>query len=156
MMNPDTTVLIAEDDDGHAALIEKNLRRAGMEKPCHRLRDGQEALDYFLGSGNVQPGKTLHRYLLFLDINLPRVNGIEVLRVMKEHEVLKRVPVLMLSTTDDPQEVEACHSIGCNFYLTKPTEPEIFAQAITRLGSFLEIVTVPTIRLRAHSTISLN
>ena len=52
-MNPDTTVLIAEDDDGHAALIEKNLRRAGMEKPFHRLRDGQETLDYFLGSGNV-------------------------------------------------------------------------------------------------------
>ena len=52
-MNPDTTVLIAEDDDGHAALIEKNLRRAGMEKPCHRLRDGQETLDYFLGSANV-------------------------------------------------------------------------------------------------------
>ena len=155
-MNPDTTVLIAEDDDGHAALIEKNLRRAGMEKPCHRLRDGQETLDYFLGSGNVQLEKTLNRYLLFLDINLPRVNGIEVLRVMKEHEVLKRVPVLMLSTTDDPQEVEACHSIGCNFYLTKPTGPETFTQAITCLSSFLDIVTVPTIRLSSHSTISLN
>ena len=155
-MNPDTTVLIAEDNDGHAALIEKNLRRAGIEKPCHRLRDGQETLEFFLGSGNVQPGKTLHRYLLLLDINLPRVNGIEVLRVMKEHEVLKRVPVLMLSTTDDPQEVEACHSIGCNFYLTKPTEPETFAQAIIRLGAFLDIVTVPTIRLGSHSTISLN
>jgi DNA-binding NarL/FixJ family response regulator len=90
------------------------------------------------------------------DINLPRVNGIEVLRVMKEHEMLKRVPVLMLSTTDDPQEVEACHSIGCNFYLTKPTEPETFAQAIIRLGAFLDIVTVPTIRLGSHSTISLN
>ena len=155
-MNPDTTILIAEDDDGHAALIEKNLRRAGLEKPCHRLRDGQEALDYFQGFGNVQSGKTLHRYLLLLDINLPRINGIEVLRAIKEHKVLKRVPVLMLSTTDDPQEVEACHSIGCNFYLTKPTEPETFAQAIIRLGAFLDIVTVPTIRLGSHSTMSLN
>lgn len=156
MINPDTTVLIAEDDDGHAALIEKNLRRAGMEKPCHRLRDGQETLDYFLGSGNVQKAKMGNRYLLLLDINLPRVNGIEVLRVLKEHEVLKKIPVLMLSTTDNPQEVEACHSIGCNFYLTKPTEPETFAQAIIRLGSFLDIVTVPTIRLPSHTTISLN
>ena len=155
-MNPETTILIAEDDDGHAALIEKNLRRAGMEKPCHRLRDGQETLEYFLGSGNMQQGKTWGRYLLLLDINLPRVNGIEVLRAMKEHEVLKRVPVLMLSTTDDPQEIETCHSIGCNFYLTKPTEPEIFAEAINRLGSFLDIVTVPTIRLSSLSTISLN
>ena len=155
-MNPDTTILIAEDDDGHAVLIEKNLRRAGMERPCHRLRDGQETLEYFLGSGHTQQGKMSGRYLLLLDINLPRVNGIEVLRAMKEHEVLKRVPVLMLSTTDDPQEVETCHSIGCNFYLTKPTDPEAFAEVINRLGSFLDIVTVPTIRLSSLSSISLN
>ena len=155
-MNPDTTVLIAEDDDGHAALIEKNLRRAGMEKPCHRLRDGQEALDYFLGHGNVQQGKAAHNCLLLLDINLPRVDGIEVLRTMKEHEALKKIPVLMLSTTDDPQEVEACHSLGCNFYLTKPTDPEAFAQAIICLGSFLDSVTVPTVRLSAPSSISMN
>ena len=153
-MNPDTTVLIAEDDDGHAALIEKNLRRAGMEKPCHRLHDGQEALEYFFGSANEPQGKAAHRYLLILDINLPRVNGIDVLRKMKAHEVLKRVPVLMLSTTDNPQEVEACHAIGCNFYLTKPTEPEAFAQAINCLGSFLDIVTVPSIRLNSPATIS--
>lgn len=155
-MNPDTTVLIAEDDDGHAALIEKNLRRAGLEKPCHRLRDGQETLDYFLGPDTMQQGKMGHRYLLILDINLPRINGIEVLRRMKEHEVLKRVPVLMLSTTDNPQEVDACHSLGCNFYLTKPTEAEAFAQAIICLGSFFDIVSVPTIRLCSPSIISLN
>ena len=155
-MNPDTTVVIAEDDDGHAALIEKNLRRAGLEKPCHRLRDGQEALEYFLGSDTMEQRKTGHRYLLILDINLPRVNGIDVLRRMKEHDVFKRVPVLMLSTTDDPHEVEACHSFGCNFYLTKPTDPESFAQAITCLGSFLDIVTVPIVRLNSPSSVSLN
>ncbi len=155
-MNPDTTLLIAEDDDGHAALIEKNLRRAGLEKPCHRLRDGQETLDFFLKSDNMVQGKIGHRYLLILDINLPRVNGIEVLRMMKEHEVLKRVPVLMLSTTDDPQEVEACHSLGCNFYLTKPIEPEAFKEAISCLGSFLNFVTVPAIRLVAPSVTALN
>ena len=141
---------------GTAALIEKNLRRAGMEKPCHRLRDGQETLEYFLGPTNEHQGKAGHRYLLLLDINLPRVNGIEVLRTMKAHEVLKRVPVLMLSTTDNPQEVEACHSIGCNFYLTKPTEPETFAQAINCLGSFLDFITIPSIRLKSPSTVSSN
>ena len=155
-MNPDTMVLIAEDDDGHAALIEKNLRRAGMEKPCHRLRDGQETLDYFLGPDTLQQAKTAHRFLLILDINLPRINGIEVLRRMKDHDVLKRVPVLMLSTTDNPQEVDECHALGCNFYLTKPIEAETFAQAIIRLGFFLDIVTVPIIRLSSPSTISLN
>lgn len=155
-MNPDTLVLIAEDDDGHAALIERNLRRGGMERPSHRFRDGQETVDFFFGSGRPQPARGWHRYLLLLDINLPGINGIEVLRRMKEHDVVKRVPVLMLSTTDDPKEVEACHAIGCNFYLIKPTEPEAFVQVITRLGSFLDVVTVPGIRLGSLSGISLN
>ena len=155
-MNPDTMVLIAEDDDGHAALIERNLRRGGMERPSSRLRDGQETVDFFFGSGQYQSAKGWQRYLLLLDINLPRINGIEVLRKMKEHHVLKQVPVIMLSTTDDPKEVEACHSIGCNFYLIKPVEPDAFAQVITRLGSFLDLITVPGIRLASLSGISLN
>ena len=155
-MNPDTIVLIAEDDDGHASLIEKNLRRGGMARSCHRFRDGQETLDFFLGPGQNRPGKGSHRYLLLLDINLPMVNGIEVLRRLKEHDVLKQIPVFMLSTTDDPKEVEICHSIGCNFYLTKPTEPAAFAQVIACLGSFLDLATVPDIRLGSLSGISLN
>jgi CheY-like chemotaxis protein len=155
-MHPDTMVLIAEDDDGHAALIEKNLRRSGMARPCHRLRDGQEALDFFFGSGQNRPVKGWHWYLVLLDINLPGINGIEVLRKMKEHDVLKQVPVLMLSTTDDPKEVEICHSLGCNFYLTKPTEPDAFAQVLVRLGSFLDVVTVPGIRLGPSSGSSQN
>ena len=155
-MSPEITILIAEDDDAHAALIEKNLRRSGMEKPCHRLRDGQATLDFLMGSENGQREKGSYRYLLLLDINLPKVNGIDVLRRIKEHEELKKIPVLMLSTTDDPKEVETCHDIGCNFYLTKPTEPETFAQMIISLGSFLDILTVPTLRHGSPSGISLN
>jgi CheY-like chemotaxis protein len=155
-MSPDTMVLIAEDDDGHAALIEKHLRRGGMERPSHRLRDGQETLDFFFGSGMNLPGMRCHGYLLLLDINLPRINGIEVLRKMKQHTILKQVPILMLSTTDDPKEVEVCHSLGCNFYLTKPTEADAFAQVIAHLGSLLDVVTVPGIYLRSPSGISLN
>lgn len=155
-MNPDTIVLIAEDDDGHAALIEKHLRRTGIRMSCHRLKDGQETLEFLSGSGKNQSGKEWHRYLLLLDINLPRINGIEVLRRMKEHDLLKQVPILMLSTTDDPREVGICHSLGCNFYLTKPTEPEAFAEVIARLGSFLDVVTVPGIRLSLPTGISLN
>ncbi|MEE8126653.1 MAG: response regulator [Nitrospirales bacterium] len=155
-MNAEITILIAEDDDGHAALIERNLRRGGMEKPCQRLRDGQETLDFLLGSEKGQQVKGSYRYLLLLDINLPKVNGIDVLKRIKEHEVLKKVPVLMLSTTDDPKEVETCHAIGCNFYLTKPTEPETFNQMIIRLGSFLDIVTVPIIRFGTPTNVSLN
>jgi len=94
--------------------------------------------------------------VLLLDINLPKVNGIEVLRKIKEHDMLKQVPVLMLATTDNPQEVETCYAMGWNVYLTKPPEPEIFAQVISSLGSCLNVVTVPTVRLGLHPTLYLN
>ncbi len=155
-MNPDPIILIAEDDDGHAMLIEKNLRRGGMEKACQRLRDGKETLDFFLGPVQGDQGKIWHRYVLLLDINLPKVTGIEVLRKIKEHDVLKKVPVLILSTTDNPKEIETCYAMGCNAYLTKPTEPEVFAQVISRLGSFLDVVTVPTVRLGPYPNLNLN
>ncbi len=155
-MEPDTVILIAEDDDGHAALIEKHLRRGGMEKPCQRFRDGQEIVEWFLQSQPTPQLEGRHRFVLVLDINLPRVNGIDVLRKMKTHDVLKKIPVIMLSTTDNPQEVEACYDLGCNVYLTKPTESEAFAQVISRLGSFLDIVTVPTIHFDFSEDLSLN
>ncbi len=149
-MNPDTIVLIAEDDDGHAALIEKHLRRGGLGKPCQRLRDGQETLDFFFGSKAQGLLSGRHRLVLVLDINLPRVNGIEVLRRIKGHEILRKVPVLMLSTTDNPREVETCYDVGCNLYLTKPTDSETFTQVISRLGSFLDVVTVPSVHLESY------
>ena len=148
-MSPDMIVLIAEDDDGHAALIEKHLRRGGLVKPCRRLRDGQETLEFFFGPQTQESLAGWHQLVLVLDINLPRVNGIEVLRRMKEHEMFKKVPVFMLSTTDNPREIETCYAMGCNLYLTKPTDSEAFALVISRLGSFLDVVTVPSVHLES-------
>lgn len=155
-MEPDTIILIAEDDDGHAALIEKHLRRGGMEKPCQRFRDGQEIVEVFFQSQPTPQVEGRHRFVLVLDINLPRVSGMDVLRKMKTHALLKNIPIIMLSTTDNPREIQACYDLGCNVYLTKPTESETFAQVISRLGSFLDMVAVPTINLDFSQHVSLN
>ena len=144
-MNQEATILIAEDDDGHAALIERNLLRSGMTGKCLRLRDGQETLDFlFRRGGGVIRGLRCP-YVLILDINLPKVSGIEVLRQMKEHEELRKIPVTILSTTDDPHDVEQCHALGCSYYITKPTEPEVFVNVITRLAQLFDIVKIPSI-----------
>lgn len=130
------TVLIAEDDEGHAVLIREHLQDAGVTNPTVRFKDGQEVLDYFGG-----PGRHV-RNLLLLDINMPRVGGLEVLRRLKADPATRRTPVIMLTTTDDPREVAVCYDAGCSFYITKPRSFEAFAEALTRLGRFLPVIQV--------------
>lgn len=141
----EVSILIAEDDAGHARLIEKNLARAGLHNPIQRFQNGQEILDFLF-----QRGPEPHRipdasYLLLLDIRMPKVDGVEVLRQVKEDPLLRRLPVIMLTTTEDPREVERCHSTGCNNYIVKPVDYDKFAEAIEQLGLFVSLVQVPEI-----------
>jgi CheY-like chemotaxis protein len=135
-------IILAEDDDGHAALVERNLRRAGLVNGFARLRDGQEAMDYFAGP-EFSPEAGGATCVLLLDINMPRVDGVEVLRRLKAEARTSMVPVIMLTTTDDPREVERCYQLGCNVYITKPVEYDNFVEAIKRLGLFLQVVKLP-------------
>jgi CheY-like chemotaxis protein len=131
-------ILLAEDDDGHARLIERNLRRAGVINPIIRVADGQAVLDYIYRSQSDLP------LLLLLDINLPQVDGIEVLRRLKSDPRSSKLPVIMLTTTDDPRDIDRCYELGCSVYITKPVRYEKFVEAIQRLGMFLEIVKLPS------------
>ena len=140
MTHEPLTILLAEDDDGHARLIERNLQRAGFVNRVVRAKDGQEALDVVRGGGSLPPDT---QFLLLLDINMPRVDGLEVLRQLKADARTARIPVIMLTTTDDPREVERCYQLGCSVYITKPVRYEDFVEALNRLGMFLEIVKLP-------------
>ena len=136
------TIVLAEDDDGHAQLIAEHFTEAGITNPLLRLRDGNEALDFFFHTGagpRSEPGKC---YLLLLDIKMPGADGIEVLKRLKADERLKKLPVIMLTTTDDPRDIETCYVAGCNSYLTKPVVFSQFAEVIRRLGLFISIVKV--------------
>ncbi len=133
------TIILVEDDDGHATLIERNLRRAGLRNGIKRLRDGQEALDYFFNHGCPD----LNACLVLLDIKMPRVDGIQVLQRLRADPRTENVPIIMLTTTDDPREIERCYQIGCNVYITKPVEYDAFAEAIRRLGLFVQVVKLP-------------
>ena len=143
-MSPEPlTIVLAEDDDGHANLIHRNLERAGLTNGFIRVRDGQEALDLLRGEGEHAGREIRGDYLLLLDINMPRVDGVEVLRQVKADPRLATTPVIMLTTTDDPREVERCYKLGCNVYITKPVAYEQFVEAIRQLGLFLQVVKVP-------------
>lgn len=143
-MNQKTnTILLVEDDDGHAKLVEINLKRAGVANPIIRAKDGVEALDYVLSRGSYADQPSPHILLILLDINMPRMDGVETLRQIKSNESLKNIPVIMLTTTDDPREVERCYELNCNIYITKPVEYDQFAEAIRRLGLFLQVIAMP-------------
>jgi CheY-like chemotaxis protein len=138
------TIVLAEDDDGHATLVQRNLERAGFANGFHRLKDGQEALDFLRGEGGYAGRPPADdTILLLLDIKMPRVDGVEVLRQLKADPRTATMPVIMLTTTDDPREVQRCYQLGCNVYITKPVEYPAFVEAIHRLGLFLQVVKMP-------------
>lgn len=148
-MTQEVVILVADDDNGHARLIEKNLQRAGLHNPVVRFENGQDVLDFLFAGGEGARRKPDVPYLLLLDIRMPKVDGIEVLRQIKADPDLRKVHVSMLTTTDDPREVSRCHDLGCNNYLVKPVDYEKFAEAIKQLGMFISLVQVPEINSRA-------
>lgn len=136
-------VLLVEDDPGHALLIQKNLRRAGLAPSIVVLDNGRKAADYLLKEGDYAPSGHLLPPFVLLDLDLPVLNGLQVLKIMKSDERTKRIPVIMLTSTDNPREIAQCYELGCNLYVTKPVEYDRFSDAIQRLGTFLSIVKTP-------------
>lgn len=146
-MNQLPTILIVEDDEGHAILIRENLEAAGLRNPLRHFRDGQAVLDFFFdSSGRVIRGHE-GSFLVLLDVRMPKVDGIEVLRRLKSEPLLRKLPVIMLTTTDDSREVERCHELGCNVYIQKPVDYDRFSEAIRRLGLFVNLLLVPPVAL---------
>lgn len=144
-MNHEVVILVADDDDGHAGLICKNLTRAGITNDIIRFRDGQETVDFLFRRGEGPHRKPGVPYILLLDIRMPKLNGTDVLKAVKGHDELKKMPVIMITTTDNPREVALCHSLGCSCYVTKPVAYDAFVNAIRQMGLFFTIVEVPKI-----------
>ena len=141
-----TPVVIAmvEDDEGHARLIEKNLRRAGVDNEIVPLRDGASAVEFLFGPDGTGAINKARPLLILLDLNLPDMSGIDILKRVKENKHLSVTPVVVLTTTDDKIEIQRCYDLGCNVYVTKPVDYEKFANAIRQLGLFVSVMQVPT------------
>jgi CheY-like chemotaxis protein len=134
---------LVEDDPGHTRLIEKNLRRSGISNEITTVTDGQQALDYLNGEGDHAGTKPSSPLLVLLDLNMPVLDGYQVLKRMKANADTRRIPVIILTTTDDEREVSRCYDLGCSVYITKPVDYAEFSEAIRRIGLFLSVVTVP-------------
>ncbi|MEZ4667647.1 MAG: response regulator [Anaerolineae bacterium] len=139
----DVTIVLIEDNEGHARLIEKNLRRANLVNSIVKLSDGQMAIDYIFGETGYVNSHHNPPLLLLLDLNLPILDGYQVLERIKSDNRTKTIPIIILTTTDDSHEVNRCFELGCNVYVTKPVDYQQFADAVTKLGLFLSVVMLP-------------
>lgn len=140
-MSEAVKIVMVEDDLGHAKLIEKNIRRANIANDIEHFADGGSALEYLFSDAGRRNGPLL----VLLDLNLPDMQGTEILAQIKADERLRRAPVVVLTTTDDKVEIQRCYDLGCNVYITKPVEYESFADAIRQLGLFLSVMQAPDI-----------
>ena len=146
-MNKDTVILIAEDDIGHVELIKKNLWRSCVENDILQFKDGQEVLDFLFGEGDEAKREKSNSYILLLDIRMPKIDGQEVLKQIKQDKELRKIPVIILTTTDKASEIDRYYEMGCSFYMIKPADYNKFMEAVENLGAFvsLEGLRVPKI-----------
>lgn len=139
-MNAADTIMMIEDDDGHARLIERNIRRSGLPNPIQRFTNGLSALDH-LFAPQTQRDRT--PCFILLDLNLPDISGIDVLKRIKGDPSVRLTPVIVLTTTDDQLEVQRCYDLGCNIYVTKPLADQSFADLIRQVGTIMALMQVP-------------
>ena len=137
------TILLVEDDPGHARLIERNLRRSAITNRIVQLADGQTAIDYLFSRGEFQGQERPTQVLMLLDLNLPGLDGYQVLRRVKKDPDTQRIPIVVLTTTEDSREVSRCYELGCSMFVTKPVDYTDFTETLRRLGQILSIVRIP-------------
>jgi CheY-like chemotaxis protein len=142
-MNKDVQILIAEDNEGHFSLIKKNLRRTGIQNKIVHFVNGQETLDFLFHESRRKEKEIERRYVLLLDIRMPKVDGLEVLKKIKSTPDLKRLPIIMMTTSTTPSDIDRCYELGCNIYIIKPIEYENFSDALRKVGFFFSVIEAP-------------
>src|ERR1700722_14662152 len=142
-MSQPVTIIMIEDDEGHARLIERNIRRSGINNEIVPFTNGTAAVNYLFGSDGTGVEHGGRALLILLDLNMPDMTGIDILRRVKENKYLKCAPVVVLTTTDDSQEIKRCYELGCNVYVTKPVNYERSPNPIRQLVFFFSVIQVP-------------
>jgi CheY-like chemotaxis protein len=124
-------------------LIERNLRRIGFTREIVKLSDGQACLDWL--EAFQQQDTSVMSPCVLLDINMPNKNGVETLSEIKNNKDTHHIPVVMLTTSDNSDEIDQCYKHGCNAYVVKPIAHEEFKEKIRQIGLFLSTISSPSL-----------
>lgn len=139
------SILIVEDSPEDFEATKRALLKSGLRNGIRRCEDGDDALDYLFQRGNyADPGSAPRPNMILLDLNMPGTDGREVLAEVKQDESLKKIPVIVLTTSADQRDIDACYQAGANSYVQKPVGLEGLMDAIQRLHDYwFEIVVYP-------------
>jgi two-component system response regulator len=133
-------ILLAEDSDADAELITRALRKSNLVNNVVRLRDGVEAIEFVFREGEFKQRRGGQPRLILLDLKMPRMSGIDVLRRLKGDERTKRIPVVVLTSSAEEQDVADSYELGVNSYLVKPVEFSAFTSVITQTGLYWAVM----------------
>ncbi len=130
-------ILLVEDDPSEVGLTKRAFEKHRIGSELMIVEDGQEALDYLFGAGSYASRdiKSLPAVVL-LDLKLPRVDGLDVLKIIRNHDLTKRLPVVVLSSSREEQDVAMCYDLGVNSYIRKPVDFQQFAEFVRTLGLY--------------------
>ena len=135
-------ILIVEDEEDHSRLIKKALKEAGnIMNELYHVENGQEAIEFLRKEGKYADSKHLLPALILLDVKMPMKNGFEVLEIIKSDDVLKRIPVVMLTTTSTSEDIEHALALGANDYIVKPVKFSDFTNKVSKLGYYWGLVS---------------
>lgn len=143
-MGPNQVVMLAEDDENDAVLIQRAFTKLHIKNPIHRVKNGDEAIAYFEGAGVYQDRKRFPiPFLVLLDLKLPNRSGFDVLQWLRNHEQLKRIPVVVLTASNQPADVNKAYEFHANSYLIKPPRFEDMKELIRKVGEYWIVSNEP-------------
>ena len=145
-MNQETTdILLVEDNPNDALLAIRSLKDSKLANAIVHLKDGQEAIDYLLRQGPFSGRKGLLPKVILLDLKLPKVNGLEVLKVLRSNKETKIVPIVILTSSQVESDLIESYQLGANSYIVKPVDFENFSKSIREVGLYWLILNKPPI-----------
>jgi CheY-like chemotaxis protein len=137
MAQEQVEILLAEDNPEDAEMTIRALRRNNLANQLHWVKDGAEALDYLFGTGEYA-GRNTSRppRLVLLDIKMPKVDGIEVLRRLKQDDATRRIPVVVMTSSNEERDVFESYRLGVNSYIVKPVQFDAFMETVAKIGMY--------------------
>lgn len=145
-MSMTVEILLIEDSSHDAELTLRALQKNNIANKVVHLKSGEEALDFIFCRGvYANRNKANKPNVILLDLKMPRVNGIEVLRQLKANEETKKIPVVVLTSSKEDPDIKVCYELGANSYIVKPVEFEDFVKTVSRLGMYWVLLNQPPV-----------
>ncbi|HWY37967.1 MAG TPA: response regulator [Bacteroidia bacterium] len=144
MDNIEVEILLAEDNPSDAELTIRALKKNNLANKLHHVKDGDEALDFIFGQG-VYANRKIENTpkVILLDLKMPKISGLEVLRVLKADVRTKKIPVVILTSSKEHPDIQACYQLGVNSYVVKPVHFDSFLKAVSDLGLYWLLINEP-------------